>query len=160
MKKIIVFGNSSSGKSTLAKKLSVIDKLAHLDLDTLAWQEGGETPQRRPLDESKKMIDTFIEQHDEWIIEGCYSDLLSLISHEANQAFFLNLPLNECIENAKNRPWEPHKYESKQAQDDNLNFLIEWMKAYDTRTDCFSRGAHMALYESFKGQKSILVSND
>jgi len=160
MKKIIVFGNSASGKSSLAKKLSLIHSIAHLDLDILAWQEGIDVPQRRSLEESQKAMDRFINANEEWVIEGCYSDLLSLISNRANQAYFLNLPLEACIDNAKKRPWEPHKYESKQAQDANLGMLIDWIRAYEERTDSFSREAHMALYDSFSGQKTILISND
>lgn len=160
MKKIIVFGNSASGKSSLAKKLSLIHTIGHLDLDTLAWQEGTDRPQRRPLESSLKDMDTFINNNDEWVIEGCYSDLLGLISEQAEQALFLNLPLTACIENAKKRPWEPHKYESKQAQDANLAMLIDWINAYEERQDSFSLKAHMALYESFNGLKNMLTSNE
>jgi len=160
MNKIIVFGNSASGKSSLAKKLSLIHSIAHLDLDIVAWQEGTENPQRRSLDESLKEIDHFINTNEEWVIEGCYSDLLSLISDRANQAYFLNLPLTDCIENAKKRPWEPHKYESKQVQDANLGMLVDWIRDYEERTDSFSQQAHMALYDSFNGQKNLLTSND
>ena len=44
--KIIIFGNSSSGKSTLAKKLSREKNLARLDLDTVAWQSENPTTRR------------------------------------------------------------------------------------------------------------------
>jgi adenylate kinase family enzyme len=33
---LVIFGNSSSGKSTLAQRLAGANALAHLDLDTLA----------------------------------------------------------------------------------------------------------------------------
>jgi len=39
MEKILIFGNSSEGKTTLAKELSLQNNLAHLDLDTLAWNK-------------------------------------------------------------------------------------------------------------------------
>lgn len=156
MNKVIVFGNSASGKSTLSKKLSLIHKLAHLDLDTLAWQEGTDMPKRRSLAESKVLLDTFMDEHEKWIIEGCYSDLFDLILDQAEEAFYLDLPLSQCIENARKRPWEPHKYESKQAQDENLNMLIDWISDYEIRTDCFSKKAHMALFEQFNGAKTQL----
>ena len=60
MRKILIFGNSGSGKSTLAKKLCAAEKLAHLDLDTLAWQPTN-PPIRNPLTESEKNITEFIK---------------------------------------------------------------------------------------------------
>ena len=53
MRKVLVFGNSASGKSTLAKRLATSEKLAHLDLDLLAWQATN-PPTRVPLVESKR----------------------------------------------------------------------------------------------------------
>ena len=62
MKKILLFGNSSSGKSTLAKKLCADGELAHLDLDTLAWLPRS-PPQRAPLDISSDKIQTFTSEN-------------------------------------------------------------------------------------------------
>ena len=73
--------------------------------------------------------------------------------------FFLDLPIETCIKNAIQRPWEPHKYSSKQAQDENLGMLIHWIKNYETRTDTFSKKSHQALYNSFVGKKIIIENN-
>ncbi|MCE9595769.1 MAG: hypothetical protein K8S98_16390 [Planctomycetes bacterium] len=35
--RVLVFGNSGSGKSHLARRLLTEHGLAHLDLDTIAW---------------------------------------------------------------------------------------------------------------------------
>jgi adenylate kinase family enzyme len=40
--KILIFGNSGSGKSTMAKRHSEQSGLAHLDLDSIAWKASGE----------------------------------------------------------------------------------------------------------------------
>ena len=77
----------------------------------------------------------------------------------ANEIFFLDLPIEVCIKNAGQRPWEPHKYPSKQAQDQNLEMLTNWIKDYDTRTDSFSKKAHQTLYESFEGKKTRITHN-
>ena len=55
MQRILIFGNSGAGKSTLARQLATERGLAHLDLDTLAWQPGS-PPQRRPLKESARDV--------------------------------------------------------------------------------------------------------
>jgi len=72
----------------------------------------------------------------------------------------MNLPIDACIVNAKNRPWEPHKYESKKAQDANLDMLINWISQYNQRLDTCSEQAHRALYDAFKGKKSVYVCNE
>ncbi len=157
LSKIVIFGNSGSGKSTLAKQLAKQNRLAHLDLDTIAWQPTN-PPQRTSIAESSQLIDKFL-QHDSWIIEGCYTDLLELATPHADEIIFLNLPVTDCISNAKNRPWEPHKYSSKQAQDANLEMLVDWIAQYDCRTDTFSKQAHETLYAQFTGKKIMHLTN-
>ena len=158
MDRILIFGNSGSGKSTLARKLSDEKGLAHLDLDTLAWLPGY-PPRRAPLDESKEAIDAFTAVHQNWVIEGCYSDLLELASERATEIIFLNLAVAQCVANARKRPWEPHKYPSKEAQDANLAMLIDWIRQYEQRQDEFSQSAHSRFYEQFQGRKRMQTEN-
>ncbi|MEM6545163.1 MAG: AAA family ATPase [Pseudomonadota bacterium] len=158
MKKIVIIGNSASGKSTLAKRLARTEALAHLDLDTLAWKPGL-PPERRSLEDSRQDITGFLEDHSDWVIEGCYADLVELVLADAGELIFLDLPIETCIENAKRRPWEPHKYESKAAQDENLAMLLDWISQYGERSDTFSRAAHQKIYESYPGQKIRITSN-
>lgn len=161
-KKIVIFGNSASGKSSLAKKLATEHQLAHLDLDTLAWLStsiDNLIPQRQSIDVSVAEINAFISQHQAWVIEGCYSDLLAHTLTKCSEVVFMNLPIELCIENAKNRPWEPHKYDSKAAQDANLAMLIDWIAQYNQRTDTFSKSAHQKLYDEFSGNKTQYINN-
>lgn len=158
MSKILIFGNSGSGKSTLAKKLSQSEKLSHLDLDLLAW-EPTSPPIRKDLKASKADIYNFIKANDSWVIEGCYTDLLDIVQPYSSEIIFMNLPISACISNAKLRPWEPHKYQSKQAQDENLGMLIDWISQYTSRDDTFSKSAHQNFYNNFSGKKRIITSN-
>ncbi len=158
MKKALIFGNSGSGKSTLAQELAAAEGLAHLDLDTIAWLEGT-PPQRRPLPESRQALLAFADANRGWVIEGCYADLLEMACPLATEMIFMDLPVDDCISNARNRPWEPHKYPSKAAQDENLEMLIAWIREYDTRHDTFSRAAHQRLFDSFDGKKTRYTSN-
>ncbi len=158
MKKTIIFGNSGSGKSTLAKSLVKEHQLAHLDLDKLAWQ-ATDPPSRKPLLESEQLIKQFCAENDGWVIEGCYADLLDIVADQADQAIFMNLPVLLCQENAKNRPWESHKYSSQAEQDANLPMLLEWIDAYTARTDEFSYQAHASLFQSFNGLKRQITKN-
>ena len=159
LQKILIFGNSSSGKSSLAKKFSADKKLAHLDLDTLAWLPEL-PPTRATLESSKNKILDFIDSNESWVIEGGYTDLIELLENDANEIIFMNLDAEQCIENAKARPWEPHKYSSKTAQDKNLDMLINWIKDYSNRDDVFSYKSHIKFYESFRGKKRMIEHNE
>lgn len=152
MKRMMVFGNSGSGKSTLAKQIQREFNFGYLDLDTLAWTKAS-VPTRKPLSESVKDIDSFLSQEAGWVIEGCYVDLLQHVSLHANEMIFLNPGTEVCIQHCRSRPWEPHKYSSKEEQDKNLDMLIDWVKQYDEREDEFSLKAHKKLFESFDGIK-------
>jgi len=156
--KTIIFGNSGSGKSTLAKSMAAEHQIAHLDLDSLAWQ-AMDPPSRKPLAESRQTIDVFMAANEAWVIEGCYAGILQWVSEHANQAIFMNLPVSLCQQNASKRPWEPHKYSSKAAQDANLPMLLDWIAAYVTRTDEFSYQAHRRLYNQFSGTKQQIIEN-
>ncbi len=158
MSNILIFGNSGSGKSTLANSMCKTQSLAHLDLDSLAW-EATTPPERKCLSISKVEIDNFIKTNDFWVIEGCYTDLLKLVESYSSEIIFMNLPIEECITNAKSRSWEPHKYESKQAQDENLDMLIDWISQYTKRDDTLSMVAHQRFYNNYSGKKRIINSN-
>jgi adenylate kinase family enzyme len=158
LNKIIIFGNSGSGKPTLANKLSITKDLAHLDLDTIAWQAGS-PPTRKALEDSQRDINAFVQKNSQWVIEGCYSDLLVFAMVNATEVIYLDLPIATCIDNAKSRPWEPHKYPSKQVQDQNLAMLVDWINQYNTRQDTFSKSAHESLFQGFNGKKTRIDEN-
>jgi adenylate kinase family enzyme len=155
MARILIFGNSGAGKSTLARALAERLDVAHLDLDSLAWAI--ESPmQRRPLTESEAAIRAFTATHAVWVIEGCYADLLKRVSGACSLMLFLNPGIEICVQNCRSRPWEPHKYPSKAAQDKNLDMLIDWVRDYAARDDEFSLQRHRALFDAHPGKKREL----
>ena len=158
MTKVVIFGNSGSGKSTLAKHMSQLHGALHLDLDSFAW-ENTSPPNRKPLSDSLSLIRKAMSGHDKWVIEGCYSDLLEPLSTQAEEIIFLNLSVDDCIRNAKNRPWEPHKYATQADQDANLPMLLNWITDYESRNDTFSKAHHRVLYDAFSGRKIELTEN-
>jgi len=159
MARYVLLGNSGSGKSTLAARLARGADLAHLDLDSLAW-EPVMPPRRRPVAESARETVSFMDANDRWVIEGCYADLLEASLPRCTRLLFLNPGIEACVANARARPWEPHKYPSGEAQDANLEMLIGWIRAYETRRDTFSLAAHRALFDGFAGEKIELTKRE
>lgn len=148
--KVILLGNAGAGKSTLSGKLLAKQPAARLSLDEVAFQEGTE---RRPLPESIAEVRRFIAQHESWIIEGCYADIIEPILAECEELIFLNPGVETCVAHCRTRPWEPEKFGTMQEQDENLESLIAWVRSYETRTDEYGLRRHRALYESFQGKK-------
>ncbi len=164
MRKVLVFGNSGSGKSTLAKSLCGREGLAHFDLDTIAWKPTDpnasiEKFERAPIEQCREKIDRFTREHDAWVIEGCYATLMELAAAAATEIIYLNLDFEDCVKNARRRPWEPHKYATRELQDANLEILIEWIRAYPHREDDCAYAAHRAFYDQFTGKKTMIRDN-
>jgi hypothetical protein len=150
MRRILIFGNSGSGKTTMARRLAVEHGLTHLDLDSLAWDQSGV---RSSVEASRRLISEFLQAHPLWVVEGCYGDLLEEVLPAATELRFLNPGVEACISNCRARPWEPEKYPSKDAQDRNLDFLLGWVREYETRSDEYSLARHRKIFDSFDGPK-------
>jgi adenylate kinase family enzyme len=159
MGRYVLVGNSGSGKSTLAARLAREHGLAHLDLDVLAWEPAA-PPRRRPLGQSAREVVAVMEGSERWVIEGCYADLVETTLPRCTRLLFLNPGVDACLLNARARPWEPHKYASKEAQDANLEMLLGWIRDYETRSDVFSLAAHRRLFDGFAGAKTELTSRE
>ena len=155
MKRILIFGNSGSGKSTMARRLSADLNVPHLDLDQLAWSSPGV---RKPLAESVRVLEEFRTQQPEWIAEGCYGDLIDFLVPHATELRFLNPGTETCVRNCRARPWEPAKYASRDEQDAKLDFLVTWVRQYETRTDEYSLTRHRELFDGFAGSKHEYTS--
>lgn len=153
--RISIIGNSGSGKSTLATRLAAAHRLPTLDLDTVAWEAGKVAVARNPI-VAAGAVDTFCQDNPHWVIEGCYSNLIAVTLKYSPVLLFIEPGVQACLANCQARPWEPHKYPSKQEQDAKLEFLLEWVRGYYTREGDLSLHAHLALFDSYVGIKHKL----
>jgi len=150
--RILVIGNSGSGKSTYAGSLAARHGLAHLDLDSIVWEPGDAAVQREAM-ATRASLAEFIAGHPAWVIEGCYGDLAEAASVHCTQLVFLNPGKEACLANNLRRPWEPHKYATPEAQDAMLAGLQAWVAGYYTRDDAWSYRAHRRLFDAHAGPK-------
>src|SRR5262245_41932646 len=164
--RVAILGNSGSGKSTLAKKLSADSSFPSLDLDTIYWEPdnlgtiqwnpdkiGGP---RMPSDREAALC-RFCSSHDYWIIEGCYADLIEASFPWCPELILLHPGCAVCLQNCRTRPHEAHKYRTKQEQDQNLDFLLQWVSDYYERDGPMSLRGHLELFERYDGSKRIVT---
>jgi adenylate kinase family enzyme len=155
--RIAIIGNSGSGKSTLARQLARQADVPILELDSIVWEPGQVAVQRDP-----RAIDfdlhSFLDANGNWIVEGCYSELISAVLPLCTELIFLNPAEAACLQNNRKRPWERHKYESAQIQASMLDYLLEWTAGYYTRDDQWSLRAHRRLFDAYGGHKREIAA--
>jgi adenylate kinase family enzyme len=155
--RLAILGNSGSGKSTLAQWLSRASGAALLDLDTVAWEPGQLAVPRDPA-AARADVEAFCTTHASWVIEGCYASLVEAALPYRPYLVLLNPGEAQCLANCRARPWEPHKYASREEQDERLAFLLDWVSGYYTRDGELSLAGHRACFDAYDGPKVELTS--
>lgn len=151
---IAILGNAGSGKSTLSARLAEAHSLASLDLDTIAWIPGKEAVAREPAEAAAMVRDFCVKNAAQgWVMEGCYATLIGHALQFSPVLVWLDPGTAVCVAHCQARPWEPHKYPSKEAQDRNLAMLIDWVRGHDTREGELGRAAHAALFDAYAGPR-------
>ena len=151
--RLLIMGNSGSGKSYRARALAAQHDLVHLDLDTIVWELGKIAVARTPEQVQAELL-AFVTTHARWVAEGCYGDLVEMALPHCSELVFMHPGREVCLENNRQRPWEPHKYASMEAQQSKLNFLLEWVSGYYERDDTMSYACHRRVFDGFDGKKT------
>ena len=135
--KLILLGNAGAGKSTMARRIIGDEPIPRLSLDEIAWDDGPNQDKieqryvRKPLEVSLRMLHAFIQSNEQWIVEGCYGDLIQAALPSCTELRFLNPGIGVCVAHCHRRPWEPEKYSSPEDQAAMLTQLVQWVR--DTR---------------------------
>ena len=153
--RLVIFGNSGSGKSSLARRLAGESAVALLELDNLVW-EPGKIAVARPIAEVTREVAAFADASAQWIVEGCYGELVEQLLPHCTTLLFLNPGVEVCLAHNRARPWEPRKYASAEAQQSMLQGLLQWVEAYYRRDDTWSMAYHRALFDRHTGRKHEL----
>ena len=89
MRRVVVFGTTGSGKTTLAHRLAVQTGLRVVELDALFW---GRDWQPAPVDLFRYRVEC--ETNDGgWIVVGNYGQVRDLVWRPADTLIWLDLPL-------------------------------------------------------------------
>lgn len=148
MKKVIVIGCPGSGKSTFSRTLHELTGLPLYHLDLLNWNSDKTTVGKEIFIERLKNI---IEQ-DKWIIDGNYGSTIELRLKECDTVFFLDYPVEVCIDGIKSRQGKPRSDMPWTETEDDEEFL-EFIKNYNSQ----SRPDVIELLEKYKNEKQIVV---
>lgn len=146
--RVCILGNSGAGKSTYARRF---DETV-LELDSIVW-EPHQVAVSRPIERVRADLAAFMTANDGWVIEGCYADLIEQAAAECDELVFLNPGVEVCVENARRRPFEPHKYDRPDDQERMLAFLIGWIRQYPQRDTSTGYAAHRRVFDAFAGRK-------
>ena len=150
MNKIIVIGPSGSGKSEFSRKLNKILNIDIYHLDNIFWNSDKTHITREEFD--IKLND--ILSKDRWIIDGDYSRTYEIRFMNADTIFYLDYPLDVCLEGAKSRigkkrddlPW---------IEDEFTQEFKEWIINWHNTTKHIVE----ALINKYKDKNIIIFKN-
>ena len=129
-----------------------------LDLDTVYWLPGQAV--ERPSAERVALVRDFCQSNPPWIVEGCYADLIEAALPFGPELIFLDPGVEVCQAHCRNRPFESHKFATKEDQDRHLAFLLGWVEGYYERDDTMSLAAHRGMFEGYAGPKRRITEPD
>ena len=88
--KILIVGIVASGKTTLAKKLSKLLNIKHIEIDSIVHDD--ENNRKRSEAEQKKIL-LEINKENDWIIEGVLRKHLFYLCEMADKIIYLDIPV-------------------------------------------------------------------
>lgn len=141
MKKIVVIGCPGAGKSTFARRLREMTGLPLYYLDQIWHKADRTTVSKEEFDAKLREI---IRQ-DSWIIDGNYLRTMENRLEACDTVFFLDYPLEICLEGAKARigtvredmPWVETEFDEEFRQwildfpEDQIPVIYELLKKYE-----------------------------
>ena len=126
MKKVLVIGCPGSGKSTFSRTLHQATALPLYHLDLLYWNADKTTIER---EEFLNRIHGVL-QKEEWIIDGNYASSLEMRLNLCDTVFFLDYPVEVCLEGVRLRKGKPRSDMPWIEMEDDEEF-IEFIKRFN-----------------------------
>ncbi|WP_333609762.1 hypothetical protein [Pantoea piersonii] len=151
LKRVLIMGNSGSGKSWLAARLSELTNLPVTDLDTLNWGSEGYGKARKKVDVLNDV--QAIANQDRWIIEGIYGWIAAPVALYATKVIWLTPDSNECVENIKARGIRNN------GSPEEFAALLEWASSYETRTGSSSYEGHLKVFSKAPPESQVKLTS-
>ena len=158
MKKIIIIGNSGSGKTWLGEKMAAVLGIAHISLDSIFWQLGGYNRKRNDVEIETDL--KRIQDSESWLAEGVFGHLADQLVPFADALIYIDMPWEECRSNLLNRGSESSRQLDPVKAEENFQALLKWASAYETRDSKASKKYHDLLFGCFSGERYVVRSRD
>lgn len=152
--RILIIGNSGSGKTWLGSDLSERKKISLFHMDHIRWDQKGYEI-RRSAEDIEKDLEA-IKNKDQWILEGVFGKMAQSCLPFAEQLIWLDLPWEECKQNLLIRGPQFGNVLTSSEKEKALKTLVEWASTHDSRNDANSWGFFSELYTNFVRQKICL----
>lgn len=147
MKKVIVIGCPGSGKSTFSKALHELTAIPLYHLDLLKWNSDKTTVSKEIFLERLENVLVL----DRWIIDGNYGSTIELRIKECDTVFFLDYPLQLCLDGIKQRQGKPRSDMPWVETEDDAEFL-EFIRNYNLQ----SKPEVLELFEKYSEKKIVV----
>lgn len=156
MKRIVIIGNSGSGKSVLAEEIGSANEIPVIHLDHLFWVPGGFNEKR-----SGEVVQAEIackKEESKWIVEGVFGELAERFLDRADYLIWLDFPWSICREGLLARGSESsQQLDPVKAEENFLNLLV-WAEDYWNRNNPRSHFGHQKIFDGFQGAKERIVT--
>lgn len=147
--KIVVIGNSGSGKSWLSRHLATRFGTQVIHLDELFWEPGGFDRKRDHAVVSSLIAAS--KSSESWIVEGVFGELAEQYLNEAETLIWLDIEWSLCKSRLQQRGSESKEHMDRSQSEAGLVKLLEWASLYSTRGDSRSFDGHQKLFNEFQG---------
>jgi adenylate kinase family enzyme len=148
--RIVIAGNSGSGKSHTALRFAQAFALPLVDLDQIFWLADGYGTKRDEI-EARSLVEKAAAQ-PAWVIEGVFGALCGIALQKATGLIWLDVPWEECRAGLTERGLRRDMTQADHAK------LVAWAADYWTRDNLNSFAGHLRLYDAFSGWKQRFKS--